>query len=210
MSVLILKMMLALGIAGHAINMYCDRTLSVFPKGKITLSTMKDADMGEKLAELLDGVSEKIPMRAAILGAFALMMEEFGYLAISAYVYGQAPVYGMVLAAMTLVYIVIGTAHHVRYGLVEWIYIRMGGGPKAKDVMMDMYNSAQVTKVVYGAYLVFIVTLIVATFTGAAGLPVWMAVFTVLPVFIVLVPFRILGTLHIAAMVTMLAWLIVI
>lgn len=210
MSVLILKMMLALGIVGHAVNMYCDRTLSVFPKGKITLSTMKDADMGEKLAELLEGVSEKIPMRAAIMGAFALMMEEFGYLAISAYVYGQAPVYGMVLAAMTLVYIVIGTAHHVRYGLVEWVYIKMGGGPKAKDVMMDMYNSAQVTKVVYAAYLVFIVTLIVAILTGAAGLPAWMAVFTVLPVFIVLAPFRILGTLHIAAMITMLAWLIVI
>lgn len=203
-------MMLALGIVGHAVNMYCDRTLSVFPKGKITLSTMKDADMGEKLAELLEGVSEKIPMRAAIMGAFALMMEEFGYLAISAYVYGQAPVYGMVLAAMTLVYIVIGTAHHVRYGLVEWVYIKMGGGPKAKDVMMDMYNSAQVTKVVYAAYLVFIVTLIVAILTGAAGLPAWMAVFTVLPVFIVLAPFRILGTLHIAAMITMLAWLIVI
>lgn len=203
-------MMLALGIVGHAVNMYCDRTLSVFPKGKITLSTMKDADMGEKLAELLEGVSEKIPMRAAILGAFALMMEAFGYLAISAYVYRQAPVYGMVLAAMTLVYIVIGTAHHVRYGLVEWVYIKMGGGPKAKDVMMDMYNSAQVTKVVYAAYLVFIVTLIVAILAGAAGLPAWMAVFTVLPVFIVLVPFRILGTLHIAAMITMLAWLIVI
>lgn len=210
MSILILKIMLVLGIAGHMVNMYCDRILSIFPNGKLTLSSMKDADMGEKLAELLEGVSERIPMRSAILGAFALTLEAFGYLAISVYVYGQTPVYGMVLTATVLVYIVIGTAHHVKYGLTEWVYIRMGGGSEAKSVMMDMYNSAPVTRVAYVGYIVYIVTLIAAILKGAAGLPMWMAIFTVLPVFIVLVPFRIIGTLHISAMITMLAWLIVI
>ena len=34
MSSTILKLMLLLGIIGHACNMYCDRILSIFPNGQ--------------------------------------------------------------------------------------------------------------------------------------------------------------------------------
>ena len=40
MSVTIMKLMLILGIIGHAMNMYCDYILSVFPNGKITLKKL--------------------------------------------------------------------------------------------------------------------------------------------------------------------------
>ena len=101
--------------------MYCDRILAVFPNGKLTLKNLKDLCEGDNMAKLMAGVSEKIPMRSAILGA-----------------------------------------------------------------------------------------LIVAIATGVAAFPLWAVIFTILPVFIILFPFRIIGTLHIAAIASMLVWLILI
>lgn len=208
MNIIILKIMLAIGIAGHAINMYCDRILSVFPNGRLSIDSLKDEKLEDKMEKLLKGVSPEIPMRSTILGAFSLLMECFGYFAISAYVYEKSAVLGMILAASIIMFIVLGTAHHVKYGLVEWVYIKMEENQNAKKVMMDLYNSGSVTKLAYAGYIVFVVTLIISILTGIAGLPLWMLIFTVLPNFIVLAPFRILGTLHISAMISMLAWLI--
>lgn len=42
MSSTILKLMLLLGIIGHACNMYCDRILSIFPNGQLKLENFKD------------------------------------------------------------------------------------------------------------------------------------------------------------------------
>ena len=42
MNHVILKIMLGLGIIGHAINMYCDYILSVFPNGKLKFFNMRD------------------------------------------------------------------------------------------------------------------------------------------------------------------------
>lgn len=84
MNPVILKIMLGLGIIGHAINMYCDYILSVFPNGKLKFSNMKDLNDSRKMSELMEGVSEKTPMRSYVLGAFALFLEAFGYFAITA------------------------------------------------------------------------------------------------------------------------------
>lgn len=80
MNPIILKIMLGLGIIGHAINMYCDYILSVFPNGKLKMSNIIDLNDSRKMSELMDGVFEKTPMRSSILGAF-------GYFAITAQVY---------------------------------------------------------------------------------------------------------------------------
>ena len=153
MSSTVLKLMLLLGIIGHACNMYCDRILSIFPNGQLKLENFKDLTNEEKMAHLLEGVSPKIPMRSAILGAFSLFLQFLGYFSLSAYIYGHSRLYGAIL---------------------------------------------------------FVITLIVAIVTGIAAFPLWAAIFTILPIFILLFPFRIIGTLHIAAMASMLAWLILI
>ncbi len=210
MSLISLKIMLVLGIAGHAINMYCDRILSIFPNGRITLKDFKTIGEGDKMAKLLEGVSDKIPMRSAILGAFSLMLQFFGYFAITSYIYGQSKIYGTIMFIAIVMFIVIGTAHHVKYGLVEFVFIRLGRGENAKSVMLDLFNRAPITKTCYLGYITFVITLITAILTGAAGFPLWAAIFTVLPVFIIMFPFRIIGTLHIAAMVSMLAWIFLI
>ena len=43
--------MIALGIVGHAINMYCDRILSIFPNGTIKFDNLKEIKKDGVLAE---------------------------------------------------------------------------------------------------------------------------------------------------------------
>ena len=152
MSSTILKLMLLLGIIGHACNMYCDRILSIFPNGQLKLENFKDLTNEKKMAHLLECVSQKIPMRSAILGAFSLFLQFLGYFSLSAYMYGHSRLYGSILFVSIAFFIVIGTA----------------------------------------------------------AFPLWAVIFTILPIFILLFPFRIIGTLHIAAMASMLVWLVLI
>lgn len=210
MSLVLLKIMLGLGIVGHALNMYCDRILSVFPNGTLKLEDIKTFGEGDKMTKLMDGVSEKVPMRSTMLGAFSLMLQFLGYFSITAYVYEHSRLCGTILFFSIVLFIVVGTAHHVKYGLSEYVFLKLGRDEKAKALMVDMYKSAPITRICYVGYLVFIITLIVAIVSGVAALPVWAVIFTVLPIFIALFPFRIIGTLHISAMVSMLAWMILI
>ena len=112
------------------------------------------------MAHLLEGVSPKIPMRSAILGAFSLFLQFLGYFSLSAYMYGRSRLYGSILFVSIAFFIVHGTAH------------------------------------------------LAAIVTGTAAFPLWAVIFTILPIFILLFPFRIIGTLHIAAMTSMLVWMI--
>ena len=210
MSSTILKLMLLLGIIGHACNMYCDRILSIFPNGQLKLENFKDLTNEKKMAHLLDGVSSKIPMRSAILGAFSLFLQFLGYFSLSAYMYGHSRLYGSILFVSIAFFIVLGTAHHVKYALTEYVFLKLGRDTKAHSLMLDLFNSAPITKRCYLAYLLFVITLIVAIVTGTAAFPIWAVIFTILPIFILLFPFRIIGTLHIAAMASMLVWLILI
>ena len=66
MSLTVLKIMLVLGIIGHTLNMYCDRILSIFPNGKLTLADLKTFGKDDKLAKIMEGVSKRVPMRSAM------------------------------------------------------------------------------------------------------------------------------------------------
>ncbi len=207
MSLIVLRIMLVLGIVGHAMNMYCDRILSVFPNGTLKLNDIKDIGQDDKMAKLLEGVSEKVPMRSAILGAFAVMIEFFGYFSITAYIYEKSKVFGSILFVSMVVLVTIGVAHHVKCALVEYVFIKLGRDDRAKALMLDMFNSAPITRICFVGYLAYIGTLIAAIVSGVAAVPLWAVIFTVLPIFIVMAPFRIIGTMHISAMVSMLAWI---
>ena len=52
MSLTVMKLMLVLGIIGHALNMYCDRILSVFPNGTLKLEDIKTFGKDDKAKEL--------------------------------------------------------------------------------------------------------------------------------------------------------------
>lgn len=207
MSLTVFRILLALGIAGHAINLYCDRILCVFPNGKLMLSNMKDIKEDGKMAKLMEGVSEKVPMRSAVLGAFALFLQFLGYFSIAAYIYEHSRAAGAVMFFSLSFFIIIGTAHHVKTALMEYVFLKLDRDERGKNLMLDMLNSAPVTRICFLGYIVFVITLIVAIVTGIATFPIWAVIFTVLPVFILLFPFRIIGTLHISAMISMLVWM---
>ena len=52
MTILIIRMMFALGVVGHAVNMYCDRILSIFPNGTIKLDNIKEIEKEGVLAKM--------------------------------------------------------------------------------------------------------------------------------------------------------------
>lgn len=207
MSLTVLRILLVLGIAGHAINLYCDRILCIFPNGKLMLSNMKDIKEDGKMAKLMEGVSEKVPMRSAVLGAFALFLQFLGYFSIAAYIYQHSRAAGAVMFFSLSFFIIIGTAHHVKTALMEYVFLKLDRDERGKNLMLDMLNSAPVTRICFLGYIVFVVALIVAIVTGISTFPIWAVIFTVLPVFILLLPFRIIGTLHISAMISMLVWM---
>lgn len=81
---------------------------------------------------------------------------------------------------------------------------------KNLGLMMELLDAAPATRLCYVAYIGMVVTLIATVVTGVTPLPLWMVIFTVLPVFLAMAPARIIGTLHISAAASMLAWLILV
>ena len=208
MSIVVLKIMLILGIIGHAINMYCDRILSIFPNGTINFGNIKEIREGNVLTETMEGVSEKVTMRSAVLGAFALVLEFMGYSSLAYYVYGYAKVNGSIMLAMTAFFCIIAAAYHVKTALVEYVFIKLGKDEKAKGLALDLMGDAPILRGCMLGLIVYIVTFIVSIVTGVIGFPMWAIMFTIIPVFILMIPFRIIGTIHIASMVSMFVWLI--
>lgn len=210
MAVITIKLMFVLGIIGHAVNMYCDRILSVFPNGTIKLDNIKDIEKDGVLAKMMEGVSADVPMRSAVLGAFALVLEFLSYFALSIYTYERSHVLGSIMFVAAACFCIVGTAYHVKTAMAEYVFVKLGRDGRGKDMMLDIKDSAPVLRVCGAGMLVYIITLIAAIATGVIGFPIWAVVFTILPIAILIFPFKIIGTLHIAAMVSMLAWIFLI
>lgn len=52
MTILIIRIMFALGVVGYAVNMYYDRILSIFPNGTIKLDNIKEIEKEGVLAKM--------------------------------------------------------------------------------------------------------------------------------------------------------------
>lgn len=205
-----LKFMIALGILGHGINMYCDRILSIFPKGKLMMKNIQKIRKGDYAAKLMEGVSPSIPLRSGVLGIFAIVLEFFGYAALAAYGYQQARWLGVLLLVETTYSCIVSSAYHIKCGLAEYVFLKYDRTEKARDIMLDLMDSGAVLRTCFVAYVAYLITLIVAIVTGVIGFPIWAVVFTVLPLFILLYPFQIIGTVHLSAMISMFVWLLLI
>lgn len=210
MTVTMLRIMFGLGIVGHALNMYCDRILSIFPNGTIKFDNIKEIKKDGVLAKMMEGVSAAVPMRSAVVGAFALVLEFLSYFALSVYTYERSPILGAVMFACAAFFCIVGAAFHVKTAMAEYVFLKLGRDSRGKDMMLDLKDSAPVLRLCMAGMVVYIICLIVAIVTGAIGFPVWTVIFTILPIAVILFPLKIIGTLHIAAMVSMLAWIFLI
>lgn len=158
MSLLLLRIMLGLGIIGHALNMYCDRILCIFPNGTINFSNIKEITEGD--------------------------------------------------AAAKAFFCITATAYHVKTALAEYAFLKLGRNADGKKMMLDLLNTASVLRVCALGLVVVLAVYVIVVVTGVIGFPIWALIFTILPIVIVMFPFRIIGTLHIAAMVSMLGWML--
>ena len=207
MTITMIRIMFILGIAGHALNMYCDRILSVFPNGTIKFDNISKIKKDGVLAKLLEGVSASVPMRSGVLGAFALFLEYLSYVAFSIYTYEYSHVLGMIMFATSAFFCIVGAAHHIKTAMAEYVFLKLGRDDRGKELLLDIFNSASILRSCIVSLLVYLVALAVAILTGTIGFPIWAILFTILPIFIIMFPFKIVGTLHIAAMISMLAWI---
>ena len=199
--------MIALGIVGHAINMYCDRILSIFPNGTIKFDNIKEIEKDGVLAEMMEGVPASVPLRSGVLGAFALVLEFFSYFALAVYTFERSQILGGLMFVTITFSCILGAAYHIKCGLAEYVFLQLGRDRTAKDMMLDLLNSASVLQLCGVGLVVYIVLLIIAIVTGIIGFPLWALVFTIVPFVLLLSPFKIVGTMHIAAMVSMLGWI---
>ena len=205
-----LKLMLIAGIIGHAINMYCDRILSIFPNGTLKLANVKKLQEDGFAAKLMEGVSPDVPMRSGVLGVFSIVLEFCGYAALAAYAYEHAKVFGVIMFFGTTFSCIVSSAYHLKCALAEYLFLKYGRDERAKELMLDLMNSAPALRMCYLGLLTYLVTLAAAILTGAIGFPVWALLFTVLPIFLLMFPLQIIGTLHIAAMASMAVWMLLI
>ena len=95
---------------------------------------------------------------------------------------------------------ILAVGHYVKYGLAVWMFVRSGYDHDAYQLFGELYNKGSITKVCYMGYILFVVTLIISVVI--TPLPLWMVIFTVLPIFIAMVPFKIIGTLHYSAIIS--------
>lgn len=207
---ILLKIGLVLGMIGHAVNLWCDRALSITPNGKITLAAMKEVDNPNGMAKLYEGVDASVPMKSAVFGVLSLVLQFFGYFSIAYYVWTFSEVFGILLYAGSTVFVILGSGHHMKYALGVWMFIKGGRDERAYELLSGLYHGGNATKLCYFGYILYVVALMVSICMGVCGLPLWSLIFTVLPIFIVLVPFRIIGTLHISAIITFLGWIFLI
>lgn len=206
----ILKVGLMLGIVGHAINMWCDRALSITPNGELTVSTMSDINDPKKMADLYKGVNPSVPMNSAVLGVFALLLHYLGYISIAYFIGTYSTILGAILFVCASLFAILGAGHHVKYALSVWMFIKGGRDEKSYELFTELYHEGNATKLCYLGYIGYILTLILAIFMNIGSLPLWAVIFTVLPIFVVLVPFKIVGSLHISAIITFLGWMFLI
>lgn len=207
MTVTMIRLMIALGIVGHAINMYCDRILSIFPNGTIKFDNIKEIEKDGVLAEMMEDVPASVPLRSAVLGAFALVLEFFSYFALAVYTFERSQILGGVMFVTITFSCIVGAAYHVKCGLAEYAFLQLGRNRTAKDMMLDLLNNAAVLQLSGVGLVVYIVALIIAIATGIIGFPLWALLFTIVPFVLLLSPFKIVGTMHIAAIVSMLGWI---
>lgn len=207
MTITTIKFMFLLGIIGHAINMYCDRILSIFPNGRIMLGNIKEVQKDGVLAHLLDGVSADVPMRSAVWGVFAIVLEFLSYFALSIYTYDHSHILGGIMFLSSTFFCIVASGFHVKTALCEYVFLKMDRDERGKELLLDFLNTAPVLRLCAVGLIVYVICLIIAVITGVIGFPIWAVLFTILPVAIVIFPFKIIGTLHIAAMVSMFAWI---
>lgn len=195
----ITKLLLFTAFIGDLICWRCDWIITYTPSGRFKIDDLQD---NNRLSETFRTAPLKRPLGSMLFGVLALAMIFCGYLGLYEWMKQYSMMYAAIIMAAAIVFIVPGTAHHIFCGVVEWLYIRLGRTEEARKVILELFKKTSVTMAAcYVGLLVFSVSFFIAVVSGITPLPRWVCVFNILPIFIVLSPFRIAGTGNIAGAV---------
>lgn len=193
---MLLKILLSFACAGHILCCYCDRLITCTPNGRFSARALDD---NEKLSKLFDRVPPKSSMKSLILGTIALSMSFCGFMGICDWIRQFSAVYSTIMTVSASLFVLFVIPHHIICALIEWFYIRLGLTDEARKIILDFIKKTSFTMIVcYVGLLVFAVTFFIAVVTGTTSLPKWACIFNTLPLFLVLSPFKLVGTGNIA------------
>jgi len=192
----LIKILFLIAFIGHLFCWRCDWIITYTPKGRFQI---KDIEDNQRMAELFDAMSLKNPLISMLLGVVALTMIFFGYFGLYEWMKQFSAFYAGIIIASAIIYLISGTAHHVFCGAVEWFYIRLGRTEEARQIILEFFKKTSVTMYIYLiGMLIFSVAFLIAVVTGQTSLPQWSCIFNVLPLFLILSPFRIAGAGNLA------------
>ena len=188
-----IKILFLIALAGHLLCGYCDCLLTYVPGGKkFDFKQMSD---NEKMAQTFANMPLRNPLRSMVVGCLALLMSSCGYFAIYLWMKQFSDIYAVVILIASALFFIPGAAHHVICGTAEWFYIRMGLTEEARMAVMQFFKDTSATMIAcYIGLLVFGVALFAAVITGVTDLARWACVCNIVPLYLVLAPFRIAGS----------------
>ncbi len=196
MSVLTIRILLLIACAGHVLCRQCDSWLAYSPKGRFQFSDLKENDT---MAEFFDGMSLKNIIFSMLFGVLAMLMSTCGYIGLSEWIRQFSPGMGWLILFSGMTANICGTAHHVLCGVVEWFYIQMNRTEKAREMVLDFFRKTSIT--MYACYIplmIFGIAFFIFIITGKADLPQWASIFNCIPLFLILMPFKFVGSGNIA------------
>ncbi len=202
------KFLFLTAFIGHILCWRCDWIITYTPKGRFQIKDIQD---NQRMSELFDGMSLKNPLISMLLGVAALTMIFLGYFGLYEWMKQFSAGYAGIMIVSAIVYLISGTAHHVFCGAVEWFYIRLGRTEEARQTVLEFFKKTSATMYIYLiGVLIFSITFLIAVVTGQTNLPQWSCIFNILPLFLVLLPFRIAGTGNLAGAVMFLGLFILV
>ena len=143
---------------------------------------------------------------AMILGVAAMTLELFGYMQLCIYMGEYSPLYYWIMYASALVMFIFLPLHHIICCLCEWFYVRMGLTREALASVWDFFKCTVYTMYIgYLAMIVFAVAFLSGIATRQTALPGWAALFTLLPVAVVVLPTKLPAKANVIGAVMFLA-----
>jgi hypothetical protein len=201
------KVCMLIAMIGHLLCQRCDWFLAYTKdKHRINLKYLND---NENLSKEFEGATTGYSMISIMLGVVAIALMTVGYYGLSNWMRQYSVISANIMLISGAAFIIFITAHHVFCGIIEWFYIKLGRTDAAHEAIVEFFKKTISTMYVgYVALLVFMVTLFIAVVTGGTSLPAWACIFNTLPLFIILIPFKLVGTGNIAGTITFLGLLI--
>ena len=195
---MMLKLCLLIAFFGHLLCWYSDCLITYTPGGRLSAKQL-DLKDNAKIAALFRDMPLNRPMRSILLGIFALVLSGFGLLALCSWMRQFSEIRAVLMQIGAVLFIGCAAPHHMICGLLEWLYIRLGHTADAAALIMELFKKTAATMIVcYLGLLLFSVTLFLSILTGVTTLPAWACIFTTLPLFLILSPFKVAGAGNIA------------